>query len=245
MVRRKCPVGICRMPWSANGSAASGLPDFGGAGRFEVSGRDEDMVKIAGKRAPLRRVTRELWRCRVWWTARFSSSAGVRRGWRRSSRRGEPRDDVRAALAGRIDPAFSSRPLVIARRASRDANGKLPISELRRCYPQAVAIRRHPCRRGCRVVRGEAVVARTYPSGRFSGHFPDHAIVPGVVLLELVERLLADNGYGVRECPQAKFLIPVAPAAQLSLRVEILAASVGTRISQLRHRRRRQECRDR
>jgi len=36
------------------------LPDFAGAGRFEVSGRSEDMVKIAGKRASLQALTREL-----------------------------------------------------------------------------------------------------------------------------------------------------------------------------------------
>ena len=53
------------------------------------------------------------------------------------------------------------------------------------------------------------------------GHFPGHPIVPGVVLLELVEELLAYNGYRVRECPQVKFLIPIAPSVPLALRVEV------------------------
>ena len=41
------------------------------------------------------------------------------------------------------------------------------------------------------------------------------------MLLELVEALLARNGYRVRECPQVKFLAPVSPATPLALRVEI------------------------
>jgi 3-hydroxymyristoyl/3-hydroxydecanoyl-(acyl carrier protein) dehydratase len=41
------------------------------------------------------------------------------------------------------------------------------------------------------------------------------------MLLELVEALLAEHGYRVRECPQVKFLVPVAPQTRLALRVEV------------------------
>ena len=36
-----------------------------------------------------------------------------------------------------------------------------------------------------------------------------------------MEVLLADNGYGVRGCPQVKFLVPVAPQTPLTLRAAI------------------------
>ena len=132
---------------------------------------------------------------------------------------GRTRDDIRSALAGRIDPAFLPRPLVIVAALPRDANGKLPIGELR---AMLAARERHSPDTGAKDVKlfaRETVVPADHPA--FPGHFPDHPIVPGVVLLELVETLLADNGYRVRGCPQAKFLIPVAPATPLSLRVEI------------------------
>ena len=62
-------------------------------------------------------------------------------------------------------------------------------------------------------------IAATHPC--FAGHFPGNPIVPGVVLLELVEALLAGHGYRVRECAQVKFLSPVFPLDRLALRVEV------------------------
>ncbi len=196
------------------------LPDFAGAGRFEVAGRDEDMVKIAGKRASLQALTRELLAVPgVADGVLFLPSADAPRLAAIVAAPGRTRDDVRSALAGRIDPAFIPRPLVIVAALPRDANGKLPIAELKAILD---AHRRESHDAGAKNVesfaRG-AVVPADHPA--LPGHFPGHAIVPGVVLLELVETLLADNGYRVRECPQAKFLIPVAPETPLSLRVEI------------------------
>jgi acyl-coenzyme A synthetase/AMP-(fatty) acid ligase len=196
------------------------FPDFAGAGRFEVIGRDEDMVKIAGKRASLQALTREL-----------LAVPGVDDGalflpWADATRLaaivvapGRTREEIRSGLAGRIDPAFMPRPLVIASALPRDANGKLPIGELRALLP---ASPRGPAIAGGTAVAtftGEVAIPVDHPA--LPGHFPGQPIVPGVALLELVEALLADNGYRVRECPQVKFLMPVAPGAQLALRVEI------------------------
>ena len=72
---------------------------------------------------------------------------------------------------------------------------------------------------GIETLTGSAVVPRDHPA--LPGHFPGHPIVPGVVLLELMEALLAHNGYGVRGCPQVKFLVPVAPQCPLTLRAVI------------------------
>ena len=195
-------------------------PDFAGAGRFEVIGRDEDMVKIAGKRASLQALTREL---RAVWGVDdgvlFLPSADATRLAAIVVAPGRTRDEIRAGLAGRIDPAFMPRPLVIVAVLPRDANGKLPIGELRSLLP---AHSRDPAIGGDNAVEtftGEITIPVDHPA--LPGHFPGQPIVPGVVLLELVEGLLAVNGYRVRECPQVKFLNPVAPAAQLALRVEM------------------------
>jgi 3-hydroxymyristoyl/3-hydroxydecanoyl-(acyl carrier protein) dehydratase len=53
------------------------------------------------------------------------------------------------------------------------------------------------------------------------GHFPGRPIVPGVMLLDAVEAMLADHGYRLRECMQVKFIAPVAPVSPLTLRLEI------------------------
>ena len=126
--------------------------------------------------------------------------------------------EIRKTLADRIDPAFMPRPLILAHSLSRDGNGKLPIggacvvagSRERDC---AIGRRWH---RDADRLRGGS----RRPSGAARA-FPGHPIVPGVVLLELVEALLADNGYGVCGCPQVKFLVPVAPQTPLTLRAEI------------------------
>jgi acyl-coenzyme A synthetase/AMP-(fatty) acid ligase len=194
--------------------------DFAGTGRFEVIGRDEDMVKIAGKRASLQALTKELLAVPgVDDAALFLPTADAPRLAAIVAAPRRTREDVRSALAHRIDPAFLPRPLVIVAALPRDANGKLPIGEL---MAMLAASHRDSQDTGANDVESfarEAVVAADHPA--FPGHFPAHAIVPGVVLLELVEALLADNGYRVCECRQAKFLIPVAPATPLALRVEI------------------------
>ena len=58
------------------------------------------------------------------------------------------------------------------------------------------------------------------------GHFPGHPIVPGVVLLELIETLLARNGYEVNACPQVKFLAQVAPGEPLDIKVDLADAPI-------------------
>ena len=93
--------------------------------------------------------------------------------------------EIRKTLACRIDPAFMPRPLILAHSLPRDGNGKLPVGELRALVPARVNAITPSDADGIETLIGSAVVPGDHPA--LPGHFPGHPIVPGVVLLELVE----------------------------------------------------------
>ena len=197
--------------------------DRDGSGRFELLGRDDDMVKIAGKRASLSGLTRELLqipgvRDGVMFLAAPDASrlagAVVAPGLSAAS--------VRAFLARSVDPAFLPRPLLIVAALPRDANGKLPHADLL----VLLASGREPAK--SRAAVAPLLLRTSISSGHptLPGHFPGHPIVPGVVLLELIETLLARNGYEVNACPQVKFLAQVAPGEPLDIKVDLADAPI-------------------
>ena len=194
---------------------------FADGGRFEVIGRGEDMVKIGGKRASLQALNRELLAVPgVHDGVLFLTDADANRLAAIVVAPGRTQHEIRSGLIGRIDPAFMPRPLVLVPILPRDAKGKLPagaLKDLLRAKSAAFAAGNEG--NGAEIFVGEASIPADHPA--LPGHFPKHPIVPGVVLLELVEALLARHGYRVRECPQAKFLAPVAPLMPMNLRVEV------------------------
>ena len=67
-------------------------------------------------------------------------------------------------------------------------------------------------------------IAADHPA--FAGHFPGRPIVPGVVLLDhALHAIAAATGLPVEagELSQAKFLSPVGPASELSVRFDATA----------------------
>jgi len=178
------------------------------------------MVKIAGKRASLQALNGELLALPgVVDGAMFLPSADATRLAAVIVAPGCAKHEIRKTLAGRIDSAFMPRPLILAHSLPRDGNGKLAVGELRALLPVSVTPTAPSDADGIETLTGLAVVPRDHPA--LPGHFPGHPIVPGVVLLELMEALLAHNGYGVLGCPQVKFLVPVAPQTPLTLRAVI------------------------
>ena len=216
------------------------LPGFAGAGRFEVIGRDADMAKIAGKRASLQALTRELQAVPgVVDGVMFLPSPDAGRIAAIVVAPNCTRGEIRDGLNARIDPAFMPRPLVMVPGLPRDTNGKLPMAELRAILaahssassvaysvaytlaylsahskdPAAVAAQSQ------KDLSCEWTVPADHPA--LPGHFPSRPIVPGVVLLERVEELLEEHGFHVCACPQVKFLVPVAPKSRLSFTVAL------------------------
>lgn len=198
--------------------------DRDGRGRFELLGRDDDMVKIAGKRASLSGLTRELLQIPgVRDGVVFLPAPDASRLAGAVVAPGLSAVSVRASLARSVDPAFLPRPLLIVAALPRDANGKLPHADLLALLTSG----RQPAKSGAAAVA--PLLLRTSISPKhptLPGHFPEHPIVPGVVLLELIETLLAQNGYRVNACPQVKFLAQVAPGEPLDIKVDLADAPI-------------------
>ena len=139
-------------------------PAGGPTGTFELVGRDEDVVKIAGKRASLGGLAEQaLAIAGVRDAIFFVPGSGSVRLAAILVAPGRSLADLRAELARRIDAAFLPRPLVIVETLARDPNGKLPAATLEKMLGARHGIAR-PARRGRCGAR-----ARVVRPGRSSG----------------------------------------------------------------------------
>ncbi len=59
----------------------------------------------------------------------------------------------------------------------------------------------------------------------FAGHFPDHPVVPGVVMIQMITEILSDslqNSLELKELDRVKFLFLVDPAIHNTLEFELI-----------------------
>ncbi len=190
-----------------------------GATRFEWLGRDEDLVKIAGKRASLAGLAAQALAVDgVRDAAFFFPTPTDSRVAAIIVAPGRAPSDIRAELAQRIDPAFLPRPMVFVDALPRDPNGKIPVNTLReilRAEGAVEALAEPPL-----VLEHRWSVDANHPS--LPGHFPGRPILPGVVLLETVQAVLAEHGLRVHRFVHTKFHQTVTPSSALSLRIEVV-----------------------
>ncbi len=199
--------------------------------RFELIGRDADMVKIAGKRTTLVALTRQLLAIPgVDDGVFFLPSPDAERTAAVAVAARHTLASLRRGLAQRIDGAFMPRPLVLAKALPRNAQGKLPLAALRTLAGIASPVPGHA--HGSHI-RAHSASHQTVPDVHedactfaadhpaLPGHFPGRPVVPGVVLLDRVDALLRRRGLRIAECIRVKFLEPVAPLEPLALRVEV------------------------
>jgi acyl-coenzyme A synthetase/AMP-(fatty) acid ligase/3-hydroxymyristoyl/3-hydroxydecanoyl-(acyl carrier protein) dehydratase len=186
---------------------------------FEIRGRSADLVNIAGKRTSIGYLNHQL--CAI---------AGVEDGaFFMPDESGDAvtrltafvvapamtRQQLIDALSQRIDPVFLPRPLHLVTALPRDANGKLPRSELAKLAAGP----------GTTSFEQPLVVHRSIDAAHpaFAGHFPGDPIVPAVVLLdEIVDALCAGiehaNFTGLT-IHSAKFLRPVRPGERMQIKL--------------------------
>jgi len=194
-----------------------------GDDQFQLLGRVADQVNMAGKRSSLNYLT-----------AQIKAIDGVIDGVfflpeTKENRAGMEQVITRLcalvvapslnaasilhALRDRLDPVFLPRPLILVNALPYNATGKLPQVALQ------AALNRHHANRAC---ASGAQMQWHIPADHpvFSGHFPDHPLVPGALLLDWVVARVAAYwrvAPAVLRIEQAKFLHPVLPDAHITL----------------------------
>ena len=181
--------------------------------RIRLLGREDDLVKIGGKRASLAGLTATLKAVPgVVDGAIFFPADDAKRLCAMVVAPGLSPADLQRALAALIDPAFLPRPLVFVDAIPRNATSKASLPMLRE-----LAVSHGRLRPEAAPICVTASFASSDPV--FAGHFPGRPVVPGVLLIERVEAALAANGRRVAELTAVKFHTPAAPGERLDFRI--------------------------
>jgi acyl-CoA synthetase (AMP-forming)/AMP-acid ligase II len=191
--------------------------------RFTLLGRDDDIVKIAGKRASLAGLTEKLRAVPgVRDGAVFLATSDARRVSAAVVAPELSEAELRTAFAADIDPAFLPRRFLLLDFLPRGLAGKVSVAALRDMIAGARGENADAAAAGLpRVLTAEQAMPAGHPV--LAGHFPGRPIVPGVVLLQWVEALLAEHRLALRECLSVKFHAPLAPAERVTIRIEVAA----------------------
>lgn len=185
---------------------------------FTLGGRLGDMVKVAGKRASLAQLTRQLSSLPGVVDAALLVPDGGERTAALVVAPGLSAPHILAQLRQLMEPVFVPRPLLVVASLPRNELGKLPREALLRLLEPAES-------------SGTILVPADHPA--LPGHFPGKPLVPGVVLLDAVLAHIYERRPGVLwAIPAVKFLAPVRPGEKLELRVQF--AGVRARVTALR-----------
>lgn len=115
-----------RAPQLPEPVSLSDLIDSQSSTRFHLRGRSADMIKVAGKRTSLQEITRHLLASPGVLDAAVFVPEPDARPAAFVVAPGLSARQVLAALAGRIEPVFVPRPLIVVERLPRNDVGKLP-----------------------------------------------------------------------------------------------------------------------
>jgi len=190
--------------------------------RLLLIGRSSELVKIAGKRTTLAALTAALHAVPGVLDGAFMLlDADAERVAALVVAPAHDATSLRAALAERIDRAFLPRPLVFVAALARDAQGKLASSAASALLEHARAP--DATARPDRIMIQDAAVGGDHPC--LPGHFPGRPLVPGVVLLERVERVLRAHAMEIDEVSEVKFMRAVEPEDPLRIKVEVADAA--------------------
>lgn len=196
------------------------------AQHFQLLGRANDLIHVAGKRSSLAHLNFHLNRIEGVDDGAFWLPDEVAEGIVRpiafvvapqlSSRQ------VIAALREQLESAFVPRRVVHVDALPREATGKLTVAALRRFALQTLSAAQAPVTDlPATEINGDTTVKIPADHPSFAGHFPGHPVLPGVVLLSLLMQALANRpalAARVGDTPRidsAKFLHAVGPGSTL------------------------------
>ena len=192
---------------------------------FQLLGRANDLIHVAGKRSSLAHLNFHLNRIEGVDDGAFWLPDDVAEGIVRpvafvvAPTLGAR--EIIAALRDALESAFVPRRVVHVDAFPREATGKLTAAALRRFALQTLADR-----------DGDAVFDIPADHPPFAGHFPGHPVLPGVAVLSLVMQalqarpLLAERVGATPRIDNAKFLHPVGPGAQLRVALKVQGSGV-------------------
>ena len=191
------------------------------AQHFQLLGRANDLIHVAGKRSSLAHLNFHLNRIDgvddgAFWLPDEVTEGIVRPLAFVVAPRLSAREIV-AALRAQLESAFVPRRVVHVDALPREATGKLTVAALRRFALQTLAA----LNGASPAPQADASfdIAADHPA--FAGHFPGHPVLPGVAVLSLVLQALAARpalSARVGETPRidnAKFLHAVTPGSTL------------------------------
>ena len=168
---------------------------------FLLHGRMADMINIAGKRHSLSGLNHLLNSLPGVLDGAFhmpEETSDVTRLAAAVVAPGVQPETLFAALREHLDPVFLPRPLLFVDALPCNSTGKLPHSALKALFGD----------------RHTWTVPKNHPA--FSGHFPGHPVLPGVVLLEEALMRIADGISPDRyEISSVKFTSPAGPGDRL------------------------------
>jgi acyl-coenzyme A synthetase/AMP-(fatty) acid ligase len=134
-------------PWLPDSLALPDVVELREDGRFIVRGRNADMIEVAGKRASLAELTQRVLAIEgvedaVVVQPDAAGPGAIRRVAALVVAPTRTGRDILRDLAGRVDPAFLPRPLLLVETLPRNEVGKLPREKVLALLRQAMTVRR-------------------------------------------------------------------------------------------------------
>ena len=216
---------------------------------FQLLGRANDLIHVAGKRSSLAHLNFHLNRIEgvddgAFWLPDGTADNMAERIVRPVAfvvAPGLAARQIIAALRDTLESAFVPRRVVHVDALPREATGKLTAAALRRLAletaletaPQtALQTALQTLAPGPATADGDAVFDIPADHPTFAGHFPGHPVLPGVAVLSLVMQalaarpLLAERLGATPRIDNAKFLRPVGPGTQLRVALKAHGSGV-------------------